>query len=59
MFEETDKLLSEGVNPETQTKLRGSNDEEYRLYLDLADDGNGREFMTGNPLKTYEEWLNS
>lgn len=42
-----------------QTATRGTNDQEYNLYLDLADDGKGNEFMTGKPLKTYDEWMNS
>lgn len=44
---------------EWQTKARGSNDQEYQIYLDCADDGKGNEFMTGRPLKTYDEWLAS
>lgn len=40
-----------------RTKLRGSNDEEYQCYLTCADDGNGNDFTTGEPLLTYEEWL--
>ena len=40
-----------------QTKLRGTNDQEYQIYLSCADDGKGNEFMTGRPLKTYDEWL--
>lgn len=42
-----------------QTQVRGSNDQEYQIYLSCADDGNGVDFTTGKPLKTYEEWLNS
>jgi len=42
-----------------QTKARGTDDQEYQLYLDLADDGKGNDFTTGKPLKTYDEWLNS
>lgn len=49
------------VNPNenSQTQLRGSNDQEYQIYLACADDGTGYEIMTGNPLKTYDEWLES
>ena len=47
------------VRSSWQTQARGTNDQEYQLYLDLADDGNGNDFTTGKPLKTYEEWLNS
>ena len=42
-----------------QTKARGSNDNEYQIYLTFADGGNGLDFTTGKPLKTYDEWLNS
>ena len=42
-----------------QTKNRGTNSDEYQTYLALADDGKGNEFMTGKPLKSYDEWLNS
>ena len=42
-----------------QTKSRGSNNSEYQLYLDLADDGQGNDITTGKPLKTFDEWLNS
>ncbi|HDS6412464.1 TPA: hypothetical protein QHZ98_005298 [Klebsiella oxytoca] len=40
-----------------QTRGRGSNDQEYQIYRSCADDGKGHEFMTGKPLKTYEQWL--
>ena len=39
--------------------LLGSEDQEYQIYLDVADDGNGMDLTTGKPLKTYEEWLDS
>lgn len=42
-----------------QTQTRGDNDNEYQIYLACADDGKGNEIMTGQPLKTYDEWLNS
>lgn len=42
-----------------QTKLRGSNQEEYEIYLSCADNGEGIDFTTGKPLKTFDEWLNS
>ena len=37
----------------------GNRDDEYFIYLDCADDGTGHEIMTGEPLKTYDEWLNN
>jgi len=43
-----------------QTKARGSNDMEYQIYLHCADNGQGGDITNnGEPLKTYEEWLNS
>lgn len=47
------------VNAEWQTQARGSNSNEYDIYLACADDGTGHEIMTGKPLKTFEEWLAS
>jgi hypothetical protein len=46
-------------NADWQTKTRGSNDSEYQLYLELADNGEGLDITTGKPLKTYDEWINS
>lgn len=31
----------------------------YDIYLDCADDGTGKDITTGEPLKTFDEWLNS
>ena len=42
-----------------QTQARGSNDDEYQIYLSFDDDGTGIDFTSGKPLKTYDEWLNS
>lgn len=42
-----------------QTQGRGTNDQEYQIYLACADDGQGIDITTGQPLKTYDEWLNS
>ena len=43
-----------------QTKARGTNDQEYQIYLTFADDGKGGDITrNGAPLKTYEEWLAS
>ncbi len=42
-----------------RTKARGTNENEYQMYLTFADDGSGIDFTTGKPLKTYDEWLNS
>ena len=42
-----------------QTQTRGTDDDEYQIYLACADDGNGIDITTGKPLKTYEEWRTS
>ena len=42
-----------------QTQTRGTNDSEYQLYLDFADNGQGIDITTGQPLKTYDEWMSS
>ncbi len=42
-----------------QTKARGTNEQEYQTYLDLADNGKGIDITTGKPLKTFDEWVNS
>ena len=42
-----------------QTKARGTNQQEYEIYLGCANDGHGNDFTTGLPLKTFEEWLTS
>lgn len=42
-----------------QTQARGSNDNEYQIYLDCAGDSKGVDICTGLKLKTYDEWLNS
>ena len=43
-----------------QTNIRGSNNDEYQLYLVFANDGDGGDLTRGGkPLLTYDEWLNS
>ena len=40
-----------------QTQSRGTNSQEYQLYLELADDGKGGDITRdGAPLRTYDEW---
>ena len=47
-------------NDNWQTAQRGSNDNEYQIYLSCADDGKGGDITrNGAPLKTYQEWLES
>lgn len=47
------------VRDDFQTKMRGTNDQEYQIYLSSADNGYGIDITTGKPLKTFDEWLNS
>ena len=42
-----------------QTKARGTNDQEYQIYLSCAINSKGIDITTGKPAKTYEEYLNS
>ena len=43
-----------------QTPVRGSNDQEYQVYLACADNGKGGDITRGGaPLKSYDEWLAS
>lgn len=43
-----------------QTKARGTNDEEYQIYLSCADNGNGGDITrNGAPLLSYDEWISS
>lgn len=44
------------VKASWQTQARGSDSNEYDIYLGCANDGNGLDITTGKPLKTYEEW---
>lgn len=41
-----------------QTKMRGTNEQEFDIFCTFADDGNGRD-ITNNlaPMPTFEEWL--
>ena len=44
----------------TRTRYRGSNDNEYQIYLHCADNGKGGDITRGGaPLLTYDEWLNA
>ena len=43
-----------------QTQARGTNDQEYQIYLSCANDGKGGDITRGGaPLKSYDEWLAS
>ncbi len=42
-----------------RTRVRGSNEQEFEIFLTFADDGNGRDITNGlQPLPTFEEWCN-
>jgi hypothetical protein len=50
----------EQTNLNWQTQARGTNDTEYQIYLYHANDGKGGDITNnGEPLKSYDEWLNS
>jgi hypothetical protein len=53
--------LDGSLSPQiTQTRYRGTNSNEYLIYLHCADDGKGGDITRGGlPLKTFDEWMNS
>ena len=56
----SNEITDLGLDTETffQTQVRGTNQQEYDIYLACADDGKGGDITRGGaPLKTYEEWL--
>lgn len=46
------------VSSNWQTQGRGSNDQEYEIYLSAVDPKTGL-WLDDKPAKTYDEWLNS
>jgi len=47
------------VNENWQTKARGTNEQEFEIFLANADDGNGRDITRNlEPLPTFDEWMN-
>ncbi len=40
-------------------KYDGKLEDRYQVYRDCCDDGNGKDKYTGEPLKTFDEWLGS
>lgn len=41
-----------------QTKLRGTHEQEFEIFLTFADDGNGGDITNGGaPLPTFDEWM--
>ena len=47
------------TNEHWQTKTRSDNWNEYQIYLAHANDGNGNDITTGEPLKSFDDWLAS
>lgn len=44
--------------PMLQTRVRGTNEDEFEIFLFCADDGKGGDLTNeGKPLPTFEEWL--
>jgi hypothetical protein len=42
----------------TRTRIRGTNSDEFQIFLACADDGHGRDITNGGrPLPTFDEWL--
>ena len=45
-------------NADWQTQQRGTNNQEYHIYLACADNGQGGDITrNGAPLLTYSQWL--
>jgi hypothetical protein len=56
------RAVTERLHPSAnwQTQARGTNDQEYQIYLSCANDGKGGDITRGGaPLKSYDEWLAS
>ena len=45
-------------NTDYQTQTRGTNDQEYEIYLSAGDPITGL-WLDDTPIKSYDEWLNS
>lgn len=42
-----------------QTQIRGTNAQEFAIFLSCADDGKGNDRThPGQPLPTFDEWMN-
>ena len=52
------RIIAE-VKSDWSTKARGSNHQEYQIYLSCANDGKGNSIVDGKPLKSFDEWINS
>jgi hypothetical protein len=54
-----DGNIIQTVRETWQTRTRGSDYSEWEIYTTFADDGNGIDFTTGLPLKSFDEWMAS
>ena len=52
-----DKVI-QSISNTWQTQARGSNSQEYEIYLSGGDKKTGL-WLDDTPIKTYDEWLNS
>ena len=50
--------MTQTTNEFFQTKVRGTNEDEFQIFLTFADDGKGGDVTNnGAPLPTFEEWM--
>lgn len=39
--------------------MQGTLEDRYEIYVQCVDDGNGNDSITGEPILTFDEWLNN
>jgi len=39
--------------------MEGTLEDRYDIYVKCSNDGNGNDITTGEPLLTFDEWLNN
>ena len=52
-------IETDSQEPVFKIAVRGTNSDEYQIYLRNASNGSGMDITTGLPLKTFAEWLES
>ena len=62
--EEEFEFLEKAKSGEFEEELdedhnQGTPEERYAIYFENADDGNGNDITTGEPLLSFDEWLNN
>jgi len=45
------------LNSPYPAQSQGKLEDRYRIYIECADDGKGNDITTGQPLLTFDEWL--